>query len=73
MHFDDNMVNEMTQFFRFAKEPLRSFLAKTDRKSCDERSENDDKEERKPTAQFLLKLIINGRVVATFPDTMIAL
>ena len=39
LHFDDNMVNEVIQFFRFAKETLRSFLAKTDLESCDERSE----------------------------------
>ena len=37
---------------------------KTDRESCDERSENDGKE---------VELVINGRVVATFPNTMIAL
>ena len=67
------MVNEVIQFFRFAKEPLRSFVAKRDWESCDERSENDDKEVSKPTAQFLLKLVINGHVVATFPNTMIAL
>ena len=58
LHFDDNMVNEVIQFFRFGKEPLRSFLAKGDRESCDERSENDDKEVSKPTAQFLLELVI---------------
>ena len=62
------MVNEVTQFFRFAKD-----LAKKDRESCNERSENGDKEVSKPTAQFLLELVINGRVVATFPNTMIAL
>ena len=73
LHFDDNMVNEVVQFCRFAKGALRSFLAKRDGESCDERSENDDKEVSKPTAQFLLELVINGRVVATFPNTMIAL
>ena len=73
LHFDDNMVNEVIQFFRFAKEPLRSFVAKRDWESCDKRSENDDKEVSKPTAQFLLKLVISGHVVATFPNTMIAL
>jgi hypothetical protein len=75
MHFDDNMVNEMIQFFSFVKEPLRSFLAKRDLESseCDESSESGDREVSKPTAQFLLELIINGRVVATFPNATIAL
>ena len=64
---------QVIQIFRFAKEPFRSFLAKRDRESCDVRSENDDKEVNKPTVQFLLELVINGRVVATFPNTMMAL
>lgn len=32
MHFGDDMENEMVQFFKFAKEPLRIFLEKKGQK-----------------------------------------
>ena len=64
MHFGDDMENEMIQFFKFAKEPLRIFLEKKsqkEEKKCEGKSKVlDVKGIHIPTAQFLLELIING-------------
>ena len=66
----------------FLTKPLRMFSSKKtqkDRQTCDEKSKCDDKtndndiEVSKSTAQFLLELVMNGCVAATFPNAMIAL